>query len=55
MNLEQLGDPSLDGELRGAGDLPGGGGGHARVQTRVLGVDVLEDQRQSVLLILEIQ
>lgn len=51
--LEQLLHAALDGELRGAGDLARGGGGHTRVQPGVLGVDVLEHQRQGVLLVLE--
>ena len=52
-NLQQLRNTALDGELGRAADLAGGCGGDAGVQAGVLGVDVLEDQRQRVLLVLE--
>ena len=39
--LEELGDAALDGQLGRARDLAGRGGGHARVQASILGVDVL--------------
>ena len=43
---------TLHGELGAAGDLAAGGLRHTGVQAGVFGLDVLEDQRQGVLLIL---
>lgn len=45
--------PTFDGELGAAGDLAAGRLCHARVQPRVLRLDVLEHQRQRVLLVLQ--
>ena len=52
-HLKQLLNPTLDGELGGAGDLPGRGRGDAGVEAGVLRVDVLEDEGEGVLLVLE--